>query len=77
MYASLYYGIKYSINIFLCVKICQNEKSNNHKQILQKGKINKMKCHVLRFARFVGHDLIPLPFLVMVTSPSKHANPIS
>jgi hypothetical protein len=59
------------------VKICQKEKINNHKQILQKAKKQKMQCYVLGFARFVGHDLIPLPFLVMVTSPSKHANPLS
>lgn len=61
------------VNIFLCVKICQKEKFNNHKQILQEAKIQEMQCYILRFARFVGHDLIPLPFLVMVTSPSKHA----
>jgi hypothetical protein len=71
--------LRISINIFLCVKFCQNEKFNNHKQILQKEKKKKqeMQCYVLRFARFFGHDLIPLPFLVIVTSPSKHANPMS
>lgn len=64
-------------NIFLCVKICQNEKFNNHKQILQKAKKKEMQWYVLGFARFVGHNLIPLPFLVMVISPSKHVNPLS
>jgi hypothetical protein len=63
------------INILLCVKFCQKEKLNNHKQILQKAK-QEMQGYVLGFARFVGHDLIPLPFLVMVTSPSKCANPL-
>jgi hypothetical protein len=65
------------INIFLCVEICQKEKFNNHKQILQKTKKQEMQFYVLGFARFVGHNLIPLPFLVMVTTPTKHANPLS
>jgi hypothetical protein len=65
------------INILLCVKFCQKEKINNHKQILQKAEKQEMPCYVLGFATFVGHDLIPLPFRVLVTSPSKHANLMS
>jgi hypothetical protein len=30
------------INILLCVKFCQKEKFNNHKQILQKAKKQEM-----------------------------------
>jgi hypothetical protein len=78
MYASLYYGMKCShYYIFICENLSKWKIQQSQANPTKGKNLKKMQCYILGFARFVGHNLIPLPFLVMVTSPPKHAKPLS